>query len=360
MQSSQGSLVPGSRAHLRQGGVVLRPLKNTLFCPISASGSSAFGGSNSAVLQNCLDLEQNWTFFKGLNAWVHWFIVQLPSWYDTLIRENLWDSIMKLSFAISMQQTAFDAVGRGDWKEILAYMVEMGYDGIELAIGDPVQVDTMELRDHLNQHDLCLAAIGTGQAYHDQRLCLVADEEQVRVKTVELLRSHIELAANFGAIVIIGLVRGKLKEQSDPKRAYSYFGKNMVEIDRHAQEFGVDLAIEPINRYETDYLNTVDRAVGLIDVSGLKRTGILLDTFHMNIEEPKWDESIRMASKYLKHVHIADSNRQHPGRGHINFPEIFRLLNEAGYKGFYSGEMLPVPNLQTAIRDYYNYMRSFQ
>lgn len=265
---------------------------------------------------------------------------------------------MQLSFTISMQETGFESVGQGDWKAIMQYTQQVGFEGVELAIRDPAKVDTSELREVLSRTGLRLVAIGTGQAYYDHGFSLIADDEHVRLKTVQVLENHIELARHFGAMVIIGLIRGKLKEQRDQRKAYSYFEENMIKIDSYAQQLGVDLVIEPLNRYETDYLNTVEQTVNLMEANGLKHTGILLDTFHMNIEEPKWDQSIHVAAKYLKHVHIADSNRMCPGRGHIKFEEIVSMIKEIGYESFFSGEMLPVPDLKTAIRGYYNYMRN--
>lgn len=265
---------------------------------------------------------------------------------------------MKLSFAISMQNTAFDAVGKGDWKEISTYMAKMGYDGIEMAIKDPTQLDWLNIRNHLSHIGLKLVAIGTGQAYHDNGYSLIADDVQIRLETVELLKKHIEFAAKFDAIVIIGLIRGKLQEQENPRRAYTNFKENIIEIDLYAQQEGVELVIEPINRYETDYLNTVEETVKIVSKLGLKHTGLLLDTFHMNIEEPKIEQAIISASKYLKHVHIADSNRMHPGRGHINFKTLFEVFEKINYEGYYSGEMLPVPDLETSIRNYYAYLRN--
>lgn len=264
---------------------------------------------------------------------------------------------MKLSFVVSMQHTTFSAAGNGDWKEIAAYISEIGFDGIELAVKEPEKVNKAEIKEHLSRHNLKLVAIGTGQIYHDLGLSLIDANEEVRIKTVDLIKRHIELAANHGAKVIIGLIRGRLGNQSNKQLAYEFFKKNMISLDEYAQTEGVDLMIEPLNRYETDYLNLTEEAVGVINSCGLKNTGILLDTFHMNIEEPNWDKSIQIAKAYLKHIHIADSNRYCPGYGHINFSNIVKLFNAIGYEGFYSGEIYPVPDLKTAIRQYYTYMR---
>lgn len=259
-----------------------------------------------------------------------------------------------------MQHTTFNAIGQGDWKEISAYISEMGFDGIELAIKEPEKVNKAEVKEHLKRYNLELVAIGTGQLYHDLGLSLIDDNEDIRIKTVNLIKRHIELAADHGAKVIIGLIRGRLARQASKQIAYEFFKQNLVSLDGYARATGVDLMIEPLNRYETDYLNSIEEVVTFINNCGLKQTGILLDTFHMNIEEPDWNKSIQMAKGNLRHIHIADSNRCYPGCGHIDFSNMVKLFNAIGYEGFYSGEMQPVPDLKTAIRRYYNYMRKLQ
>ena len=201
---------------------------------------------------------------------------------------------MRLSYAVSLQKTGFESVGQGDWQTTAQYMGQVGFDGIELAIKDPLKVNMTDLEEVLSQTGLRIAAIGTGQAYFDDGFSLIADDLQVRSGTVTLLKNHIDLAEKFGALVIIGLIRGKLKEQCDRDKAYSCFVENMIELDDYALQKGVDMAVEPVNRYEADYLNTVADTVDLIEANKLKHTGILLDTFHMNIEEAVWQRSVSM------------------------------------------------------------------
>ncbi len=263
----------------------------------------------------------------------------------------------KLSYAVSMQQTEFQSVGHGDWRAIGNRMSELGYEGIELAIRNPFEVDADVLRNFLFESGLLLSAVGTGQAYIDEGLSLSSPNAAKVEKAVRYLKKHIELASQFGAVVIIGLIRGRLADHRDPKEASSLFSCHLAEIDTHARHCGVELAIEPINRYETDLLNTAAEATRYIEENSLQKTGILLDTFHMNIEESDLENSILSAGGYLKHMHFADSNRLYPGAGHIDFPNIVKMLKKAEYQGFISGEMLPKPDLNTSITKFYEYMR---
>ncbi|MFQ6672056.1 MAG: TIM barrel protein, partial [Candidatus Tectimicrobiota bacterium] len=117
-----------------------------------------------------------------------------------------------------------------------------------------------------------------------------------------------------------------------------------------AEEEGVRLVLEPLNRYETNLVNTVAEALQLIKEVGSEAMGLLFDTFHANIEEPSIEGSIRAAGSRLLHVHVADSNRWHPGAGHIDFAQIVATLREVGYDGYLSAEILPLPDPHTCAR----------
>lgn len=110
----------------------------------------------------------------------------------------------------------------------------------------------------------------------------------------------------------------------------------------------VNLALEPINRYESDLINTVGAGLNLLEKIQMENIGLLLDTFHMNIEEPSITESLASAKGRLFHVHIADSNRWFPGAGHIDFKAIVDVLDQINYHGFLSAEILPLPDPDTA------------
>jgi len=264
---------------------------------------------------------------------------------------------MKLSFAISLQETSFDSVGKGEWKEIGQKMSKIGYDGIEVAIKNPFDVDINLLAKFLYENNLELSAIGTGQAYFDEGLSLTSTDLEKRKKAITYLKKHMELGSKFNAVVIIGLIRGKIGHHQNNTEVLTLLSENIKELDEYAETIGAELAIEPINRYETDLMHTALQAANFIRENALCKTGILLDTFHMNIEESQWIEAIDSAKDYLKYIHISDSNRRFPGCGHIDFSTIITHIKKSGYKGFYSGEMLPLPNLDTALYNYYQYMK---
>jgi len=119
----------------------------------------------------------------------------------------------------------------------------------------------------------------------------------------------------------------------------------------------VRLVIEPCNRYEANTVNTVDAGLDLLDKVGRENVGLLLDTFHMNIEEPNMLKSINKAGRKIFHFHIADSNRWYPGAGHIDFNAVIDQLKKVGYSGFLSAEIIPEPTGDVAAEKTIKTMR---
>ena len=108
------------------------------------------------------------------------------------------------------------------------------------------------------------------------------------------------------------------------------------------------LAFEVIDRFESDWLNTVDEGLKLLDSFGSDALSLHLDTFHMNIEEPDCAESIRKAGKRIGHVHVADSDRWYPGHAHYDFASTFSALKEVGYERAVALESFLYPDPETA------------
>ena len=264
---------------------------------------------------------------------------------------------MKLSIVLSTQPASFSALAyRGHWEENIGKIKSLGYDGVELAVRDPKLLDVPSLKSLLTEQSLIVPAIGTGQAFGEEGLSFTHAEVEIRRKAIERVKSHIELACDLGAAVIIGLVRGKRGAGVDADRAEQW----LIEALRESasQNKAVKLAIEPINRYETDLINTVVSGLNLVERIQMENIGLLLDTFHMNIEEPSLTASIASSKDRLFHFHIADSNRRYPGAGHTDFRPIVDVLDQIGYRGFLSAEILPFPDPDTAARKTIEYMRT--
>jgi len=258
---------------------------------------------------------------------------------------------MKFSIVLSTQQTQFQAATlSGALETNLAKVADLGYQGVELAIRDPKLVNLESLAALTEKYGLRVPAIGTGQAWGEEGLSFTDPDPAVRQAAIERIQSHIPLAEHFGAVIIIGLVRGMIKPGVDPAQAMIWLIEALQTCSRAAAPHGVRLALEPINRYETSLINTAAQGLALIKQVGADNFGLLLDTFHMNIEEPQIEASITTCGPRIFHFHVADSNRWYPGAGHLDFHSILDRLYATGYQGFVSGEFLPQPDVDTAAR----------
>jgi sugar phosphate isomerase/epimerase len=259
---------------------------------------------------------------------------------------------MKLSIVLSTQPAQFQAATfKGDLETNLAQIASLGYNGVELAIRDPKLID-LELLDRLVcEQGLSVPAIGTGQAWGEEGLSFTDPDPQVRVAAIERIKSHIPVAAHFGAVIIIGLVRGIVKPGVGHAQAMDWLVEALGECSAAARPHGIRLALEPINRYETTLINNAAQGLDLIGRVGANNFGLLLDTFHMNIEEVNIESSIRACGERIFHFHVADSNRWHPGAGHLDFASLLKALYATGYEGWVSGEFLPQPDAKAAARE---------
>ena len=265
---------------------------------------------------------------------------------------------MKLSVVLSTHAAKFEAATfKGDLAANVARIAGWGYDGVELAIRDPKLVSGDELAAVLDAHGLTLPAIGTGQAWGEERLSFTSADPTIRRAAIERIKSHIPLAARFNAPVILGLIRGITPAGQGHETSMAYLVEALRECAATAAAAGVRYALEPLNRYETDLIHTVADGLDLIERVGASNFGLLLDTCHMNIEEPSIEASIRLAGDRIFHFHVADSNRWYPGAGHVDFRSALETLYATGYTGFVSGEFLPKPDAATAAQKAIAYLR---
>jgi len=265
---------------------------------------------------------------------------------------------MKLSIVLSTHTAQFEAVAfKGDFDANVAKIADWGYDGVELAIRDPKLVDVDELDRVISAYGLKVPAIGTGQAWGEEGLSFTSDDPAVRKAAIQRISSHIPLAEHFDAVIILGLIRGITPKGQTHEQSMGYLVDALQECAAAAASHNVKYALEPLNRYETDLIHTVDEGLDLIERVGAANFGLLLDTFHMNIEEPVIEESISTCGERIFHFHVADSNRWYPGAGHLDFKSIISALFDTGYQGYISGEFMPKPASDTAAAMSIEYLR---
>lgn len=269
---------------------------------------------------------------------------------------------VKSSFATSPAPSTFGPLlFAGDVDRALRAASDLGFDGVEISLGSADEIDVEGLAGMLTDRGLELSAVGTGRMFLEDGLSFTHGDASVRTAAVERIRGLIGLGARFDAPVIIGLVRGAVEPSC---------GDRLVEYDRlieclrdcaeTAGDTGVSLVVEAINRYETVFQNTAEQTMQLIEEVDRPSLGILLDVFHMNIEEVSISQAVRDAGSRLRYAHVADSNRWAPGLGHVDYPPLLDALRSVGYDGWLSAEVLPVPSDAEAaeqIRRFFDALR---
>ena len=209
-----------------------------------------------------------------------------------------------------------------------------GFETVEIPIESPEHIDPAKVKAAADKHGLAIgsvcACMGPGRDFRG------TDEEQKTA--MDYCKAVIDQAAIMGCPRIIGPIysvvgKADAVAPEDQKKEFALVVKNLKVLAAYAAKKSVDLCIEPLNRFETDFLNTCDKGLQLLKAVGAKNVKLHLDTFHMNIEEKSQAAAIRKAGKLLGHFHACGSDRGTPGNDHIDWKPIVKALKDVKYKG---------------------------
>ncbi len=247
----------------------------------------------------------------------------------------------------------------GNLEESIAKAARLGFDGIELFTPTAEAVNPQALAVLLKEAGLALAAVGTGAGKVLQGLTLTDADPQVRKRAVSFIADMISFGARFGAPAIIGSMQGNAVPGVARETVFEWLAAGLTTLADHAHREGVQLIYEPLNRYETNLLNTQQDAAAFLRSLGSGNITLLADLFHMNIEEQSLPGAIREVGPAIGHVHFADSNRRPAGMGHTPMQEIADALQAVGYQGYLSAEAFPWPNPDEAAAQTMRAFRQF-
>ena len=240
-----------------------------------------------------------------------------------------------------------------EFENALRLLKQQGFDGVELNLSQAEEPILRRIHGSVGDAGFQVSAIGTGLTYLDRGLSFADPDSSKRERAIEIVKKLIGFASIERAVVIIGLIRGGQSTVDATAR----FSQSLEECDRIAAEHNVRIALEAINRYETSSLNTAADAAKLIRDLRLRATGLLLDSFHMNIEEVSIEATIREYYPMITHFHIADSNRSPPGHGHLQVESQLKILADLGYQGCVSAEVIPKPDNANAVKETASFLR---
>lgn len=235
-----------------------------------------------------------------------------------------------------------------------------GYDGVEL-VGEPQRYDIQEVRRLCQEFGLSVLSV-LGWSIWPLERDLAHPDLEMRQKALEYASECVDLAVAVGAplVVVIPASAGRTSPIGQPAgekawkgavaREWDYAVESVKAAAVYAEERGVLVAIEPINRYESFLVNNVDQGLRFVQEVNSAVVKLHLDAFHMNIEDHDPAEAVRQAGALLINMHISDSNRGAVGHGHTDFKAIVRALKEIDYQGILTMEPVPpVPDAFMAI-----------
>jgi D-psicose/D-tagatose/L-ribulose 3-epimerase len=217
---------------------------------------------------------------------------------------------------------------RAGAERAIAAAVSYKMDFIEIALLNAPGVDAAHTRALLEKHDLrAVCSLGLPEAVWASRHPDAA---------IEYLRVAIDKTAELGGLALSGVIYGGIGERTGvaPTQAeYDNVARVLTAAARHAKARGIELGVEPVNRYENHLINTGWQAVEIIERIGADNVFIHLDTYHMNIEEKGAGNGILDAREHLKYIHLSESDRGTPGCGTCDWDEVFATLAAIGFKG---------------------------
>lgn len=233
-----------------------------------------------------------------------------------------------------------------------------GYDGVEIHLRDTGDIDRKEVKRLADDNGLEITTLGTGIGALEYGINFGHEDAGIRKKAVEHVKTFVETAAYLGSAITIGSFSGRIGRGADKEERREAAFECFREFADMAARSGVIVLVEPLNRYESDYMNTQEDALAVIRRGKFKNVKVLADTFHMNIEEADICERLRKTGAgKLGYMHLVDSNRCGPGMGHLPMKEILKTLKEIGYEGYLSFECLPIPDVDTVMKQTIKYIR---
>ena len=207
-------------------------------------------------------------------------------------------------------------------------MIELGYASVE----PPFKV--ADVKERLKAHGMIAGVCSFLSGDRD----IANPDPEVRKRGVAYMKALVGTVAALGGKILSGplyaeLFRARYLPADQRAREWEWSVGSLREIGKSAELQGVTIALEPLNRFETDFMNQSEKAVRLAEDVGSSAVGILLDTFHMAIEEKDQGEAIRHAGRHLKHFHSCENDRGSPGTGQVDWPEVRDALKAINYDG---------------------------
>ena len=235
---------------------------------------------------------------------------------------------------IGINSFLFTSPFTNDSTRLFKQFKKWGFDSVEIPVEDPSHIDPAHVKKELDKAGLVCGSVCA---------CMGPDRDlrgtpENQKTGMDYMRKLIDQMVILDCPSLIGPVYSAVgRADAVPAEEYKEQWKTVLahlkDLAKYAQKNGRVVCLEPLNRFETDFINTCDQGLKMVKAVGNPAFKLHLDTFHMNIEEKNQADAIRKAGKYLGHFHACGSDRGTPGNDHIDWKPIAAALKSIGYKG---------------------------
>lgn len=209
---------------------------------------------------------------------------------------------------------------------------ELECEAIDFSINDPCAFPTKEAAILVRENNI-MTVTSTALPMPNNP---ISPDPKERKMALDFMKRLVDITAELGASITGGVNYAASGYHSGKPRSIQeieWCAEYLNKLTEYARPMGISIAMEPVKRFESHFINTAEQALQMVEIVGAKNLGVHLDTFHMNIEESSFSEAIKACGKRLMHMHLVDSNRGAPGQGHIDWVEIMRALKAVEYEG---------------------------
>ncbi|MFV0364753.1 MAG: TIM barrel protein [Suipraeoptans sp.] len=266
---------------------------------------------------------------------------------------------MKLCYQVATPDVAIaDSVTayQGPIEKSFKELADLGYDGVELMTLNPSELDWEEIKREANKNNLIFSIVCTGEIFGQLGLSYTNPSEANRKEAIQRTKEIIDFAGFLEADINIGRIRGQYCSQLTRAQTEEYAIMAFRELSDYAKTKNVRIALETVTIMQTNFINTLAEAKSMIERVDRENFKLMMDIFHMNIEEKDLYNAIKEYQPLNIHVHLADNNRRYPGQCGLDFKKIIETFKNCGYSGNFCTEIFQLPSMETAASGAMKYL----
>lgn len=267
---------------------------------------------------------------------------------------------MRLCYQVATPDVAIaDSVTayQGPLEKSFGDLEKLGYDGVELMTLNPAKLDWEEVKGRAEEHGLAVVLVCTGEIFGQLGLSYTSPNEAVRREAIKRSREIIDFAGFLGANINIGRIRGQYCKELSKGETEELAVKAFQELADYGAPKNVKIALETVTIMQTNFINTLAEGAAMVDRVDRTNFRLMMDIFHLNLEEKDIYDAIRAYSPYNIHVHLADNNRRYPGHCGLDFEKILATFKECGYNDSFCTEIFQIPSMEEAAKGAIRHLR---